>query len=1546
MRLRTLWICLSLGLLMLALGLLVGSTGAVAPPAVTTLVALASDGGGVAILDPPLLHANQRETFRLIFTCGAGGLPQGSQLQIQDPDFHGMGWTMFQRFQTGDDQASGYLTVTSSNGGVSVSIERFESAGVQDLSFTVVTVDSGSLAEGETVTVTFGDTSGSPDGAALTPHTAYRHVTWLVSTDTDGDQVFQPLAEQPSLDIAPEPDAAHMFATGPTFVQQGFEFDLAVRVLDSWGNACITYGSALSFSSTDGAAALPADTGFAPGDGFHRYPVTLNTPGIHYLYIDDGGSFAINSNPIVVVDSPPEEQILWGDLHGHHGHVYTYTVGISPLIEVRVDEYIDYARDVSDLDFVCESHKSSAYWNVPQVHAEIAESVLLHESRDFVVFRGYEWMGKKGDGEGHHNVYFLAADAPYYSPLEPDSDTLDELYLKVANDGHEALVIPHAPSYSGSNWNRFDADDLNARLRRQAEIYSHWDLSEELDPGSVRAGWVTGNRIGVIASTDGHFNYPGLPIGDVCDESDPGGPTCVGGRTANGGLAAVRAPHLTRQDIWQGLKQRHTYGTDGTRIYLDFTSDGVPMGEEYSTMSAPQIEVVAAGTAQIEMVQVFRGTFAEVPSNPGDTDAYYTTIYTDTPAAMTTSFDLIDSGFSEDCLYYVRVTQTDGRRAWSSPIWVNRALPPSDLWAGCGDGEAGDGENLVTCAEDVQFSQSSQVQVENATPRLLANGVQVPLTGLRVYNVTNVDSYVPYGIPAWLELMQRQVDRVRFAGTHYLSFNAFGISLYDGPEYPTGGEMDNDDNWTWGMLDALFDYAAQQGVYLIPTLNTDKPPSWWQEDHQDAMQTDNEGTIWGIATFNNPSYWTWADALLTRVLARYEDHPALLAWDVRVGEGENNYAPPYTGNVFDPPDSWCDYSLQALTNFRGWLTAKYGTDANLQTAWLSDTVTLATAEIPLPKGNVTPTNESEVLPWVNGPGDTRPNFYDWHLFRLDEKVAETAHFAALFRSLDPDHVLLSDPAYVPLNSGNRLRWGTIDGETHYRSPEIDAVVRHPRIGHTDESGSFNSQRIGLGLTDQYAAHHGTISTWANEETSEILDPGGDQENLWRLGSVAALHAAMGQGGGWVTGSITDTMLPAWSDGERAEMLRLAGLYTAPELRSPQPEIAILADPRGDVFDYHVTGPVAAPLLLGPDRQSFLESLWTHGLAHDILTVDDVRLDADRLTEYAAILMLNQSRLPLDVAQALGDYRDSGGGLFLAGRTGIFDELGNPDTGALETLLGVTLTGLQVTDYEVWSFDSVPDPLLGGLQGIQYDDGNLYYVPVFDLLAEGYTPLAHLDGAPLVVTAGYKDRTVFWFPRLTADDAESLLAFQRNVWSFFGVEPPVTADGQVELSGDNYLSLYSPSSQTVEVGYAPDMSGALVWDWNAMELVGPVPPGPQPQLTVNAGANSTTFLGTFWPDEEPQLVAVSGASLARTAFGNGKFQVAVYRAAPGMQVQVAVHTGGEPVLGTAVSGGGLDHADYDLSGEVYVVQVTPTAERLTITVQVKYAVRLPLALKAE
>lgn len=49
------------------------------------------------------------------------------------------------------------------------------------------------------------------------------------------------------------------------------------------------------------------------------------------------------------------------------------------------------------------------------------------------------------------------------------------------------------------------------------------------------------------------------------------------------------------------------------------------------------------------------------------------------PDTSRVAFTVIDAArpAGSETSYYVRVTQTDGHQAWSSPIWVGRQLSPS-----------------------------------------------------------------------------------------------------------------------------------------------------------------------------------------------------------------------------------------------------------------------------------------------------------------------------------------------------------------------------------------------------------------------------------------------------------------------------------------------------------------------------------------------------------------------------------------------------------------------------------------------------------------------------------------------------------------------------------------------------------------------------------------------------------------------------------------------------------------------------------------------------
>jgi hypothetical protein len=197
--------------------------------------------------------------------------------------------------------------------------------------------------------------------------------------------------------------------------------------------------------------------------------------------------------------------------------------------------------------------------------------------------------------------------------------------------------------------------------------------------GFVR--WALRNRhfFGFVAGSDNHFGTSGSLFGGTncldpqCDESVT--------FYSRGGLTAVRAQAPTREDIWDGLKSRRTYGTTGARMYLDVKINGHAMGEQFILPAAacPEIEVHVIGTDVISEALLVK--IPLLPEFNGDN------IPVDSPAEIVLTGNFFEDGKNfvsiytdstvlspgQTYAYYVRVTQEDGHIAWSSPIWIDKA---------------------------------------------------------------------------------------------------------------------------------------------------------------------------------------------------------------------------------------------------------------------------------------------------------------------------------------------------------------------------------------------------------------------------------------------------------------------------------------------------------------------------------------------------------------------------------------------------------------------------------------------------------------------------------------------------------------------------------------------------------------------------------------------------------------------------------------------------------------------------------------------------------
>jgi hypothetical protein len=278
---------------------------------------------------------------------------------------------------------------------------------------------------------------------------------------------------------------------------------------------------------------------------------------------------------------------------------------------------------------------------------EVAAS--CYEPGRFVTFSAFEATHHPLRRDGDKNIYFFTDDEAYLN-----SGSTKALYRDLKQRRNKVMSIPHL--HVRTNWACHDPE-----LERVVEIYAHWGcgLSPESEPpmipgtGLRAENYVShaleqGIKVGFVASADHSGGHPG---DDFWWELS----------NYQGGLAAVYAVSLTREGIWEGLWNRHCYGTTRARILLEFEIDGHLMGEEYGPRPGEQGErhLIAKvyGTAAIHRVEIVKNghIWASEPGNQ----------------AMDVELDCTDRRAERKMdYYYVHVVQEDGEQAWSSPIWV------------------------------------------------------------------------------------------------------------------------------------------------------------------------------------------------------------------------------------------------------------------------------------------------------------------------------------------------------------------------------------------------------------------------------------------------------------------------------------------------------------------------------------------------------------------------------------------------------------------------------------------------------------------------------------------------------------------------------------------------------------------------------------------------------------------------------------------------------------------------------------------------------------
>ena len=313
-------------------------------------------------------------------------------------------------------------------------------------------------------------------------------------------------------------------------------------------------------------------------------PMPLDDKWHRITAVTDDGHFYAKSNPFSKNSLADGYKLFWGDLHCMSGiccgtgtPAYLYEYG-------RKAAGIDFAA-VTSIDFFMDDDD----WE--QVKRETKNAYIPHE---YVSILAYEWGGSTDRG-GDNNIYFIGDEGkfiksgnggPYVLPewcakihdfdkVRTLTDVIEEL------GDRDVIIIPHYGG-RGCNFNFYDS-----KMIPVLEIHSNHRNFEDLAHKVIKKGI----KVGFIADSDDHRGALG--------DSVPAARSHY--MASQNGLVGLYSIDLTRKGIFEALRAKRVYATNGCRTALVFKANDTIMGGE--------LEVPVGNEIDLSFDAVIDGTF-------------------------------------------------------------------------------------------------------------------------------------------------------------------------------------------------------------------------------------------------------------------------------------------------------------------------------------------------------------------------------------------------------------------------------------------------------------------------------------------------------------------------------------------------------------------------------------------------------------------------------------------------------------------------------------------------------------------------------------------------------------------------------------------------------------------------------------------------------------------------------------------------------------------------------------------------------------------------
>ena len=475
--------------------------------------------------------------------------------------------------------------------------------------------------------------------------------------------------------------------TIPSMLAAGEEFSLRATAFGPDGMPSGEFGREIAVESAPGIEGMPQVLRFDPDAGGHLTIDGLRAVGPEQAFVATRpeGCFAqICSNPAWVREEPAY-RVYWGDLH-----VHTKYSNCSAWACKDPEFCYAYARDASHLDFAAAADHLRGIASDEGRWPRLKELVREYDSPgQFVPILGFESSHKSGFG-GDNNAYFLEANAPYFWLDRDDMRGVSpEVSLRQVWDfldatGKSYFTAPHHTARAGK-YRSFEDPVYDPEREPVFEVFSMWGSSESRGsrfplyagnsdgPCYFQDALRAGCRFGLIASSDDHRTLPG----GEGKARQPGGLYRLCSYVHHG-LAAVCAPELTRESLWQALQSRSCYATTFARTLIDLQIGDLAMGQEGSVgrqdplRKSREVHVDVFSTEPGRMkVTLVRNGEEIARANPSPEER--PVVFRDERPLDEVALRGAQFHPEPFVVYYVRVEDRFDQTQWSSPVWLDLA---------------------------------------------------------------------------------------------------------------------------------------------------------------------------------------------------------------------------------------------------------------------------------------------------------------------------------------------------------------------------------------------------------------------------------------------------------------------------------------------------------------------------------------------------------------------------------------------------------------------------------------------------------------------------------------------------------------------------------------------------------------------------------------------------------------------------------------------------------------------------------------------------------